>query len=303
MCSSSCELYLAIGSLLSSVRLKAETEKPIPIVWRSALWEPEMQTHSFLNLPQNIVKALLTREVEASTCTPRIWFHFLPIPSPEPEFLSLLTVYNWAWGTVSWVREPNSCQRHRSRWKHIHQPEGRESYSWKASNCRTGFTWSLAAEVMKVKLKNLITFVIFVNEVEWSTMNPRNLLPHICPKNRSSKPKYRRRIPSFPAEKEAEHFPWLSSETPRCYILLTPQNNHYAGCSRLPAVHSRSRRYFHLTCPRSRVTFTSLYASPLERGGLCHHRSVPSMALVTGWALFGSTELQESQNWPWMVSN
>lgn len=66
---------------------------------------------------------------------------------------------------------------------------------------------------------------------------------------------------------------------------------HAAGCSRLTAVHSRSR-YFNLTCPRSRVTFTSLYPGPLDRGGLCHHRSVPSMALVTGRALLGSTELQ-----------
>ena len=53
-----------------------------------------------------------------------------------------------------------------------------------------------------------------------------------------------------------------------------------------------------LTCPRSSVTFTSLYPGPLERGGLCHHRSVPSIAFVTGWALLGLLELQWSQNWP-----
>lgn len=53
-----------------------------------------------------------------------------------------------------------------------------------------------------------------------------------------------------------------------------------------------------LTCPRSRVTFTSLYSVLRDRGGLCHHRSVPSMALVMGWARSLSW-LQMSQYWPW----
>ena len=47
-----------------------------------------------------------------------------------------------------------------------------------------------------------------------------------------------------------------------------------------------------LTCPRSKVTLTSLYFKPIERAGLCHQRSVPSTALVTGWALLGSAALQ-----------
>lgn len=53
------------------------------------------------------------------------------------------------------------------------------------------------------------------------------------------------------------------------------------------------------TCPRSRVTFTSLYSVLRDRGGLCHHRSVPSMALVMGCARSLSPWLQMSQYWPW----
>lgn len=49
------------------------------------------------------------------------------------------------------------------------------------------------------------------------------------------------------------------------------------------------------TCPRSRVTLTSLYSVLRDRGGLCHHRSVPSMALVMGWARSLSLLLQTSQ--------
>lgn len=55
----------------------------------------------------------------------------------------------------------------------------------------------------------------------------------------------------------------------------------------------------YLTCPRSRVTFTSLYSVLRDRGGLCHHRSVPSMALVMGWARSLSPCMQMSQYWPW----
>lgn len=47
-----------------------------------------------------------------------------------------------------------------------------------------------------------------------------------------------------------------------------------------------------LTCPRSNVTLTSSYFKPKEREGLCHQRSVPSIAFSTGWALSGSAALQ-----------
>lgn len=53
------------------------------------------------------------------------------------------------------------------------------------------------------------------------------------------------------------------------------------------------------TCPRSRVTFTWLNSVLRDRGGLCHQRSVPSMALVMGWARSLSLWLQMSQYWPW----
>lgn len=54
-----------------------------------------------------------------------------------------------------------------------------------------------------------------------------------------------------------------------------------------------------LTCPRSRVTLTWLNSSPRDSGGLCHQRSVPSMALVMGCALLLFAEEQMSQYWPW----
>lgn len=47
------------------------------------------------------------------------------------------------------------------------------------------------------------------------------------------------------------------------------------------------------------MTLTWLNSSPRDRGGLCHQRSVPSMALVMGWALLLSAEEQMSQYWPW----
>lgn len=53
------------------------------------------------------------------------------------------------------------------------------------------------------------------------------------------------------------------------------------------------------TWPRSRVTLTSLYSSPRDSGGLCHQRSVPSMALLTGCALLLLAAVQMSQYWPW----
>lgn len=52
------------------------------------------------------------------------------------------------------------------------------------------------------------------------------------------------------------------------------------------------------TWPRSRVTLTSLYSSPRDSGGLCHQRSVPSMALLTGCALLLLAAVQMSQYWP-----
>jgi len=53
------------------------------------------------------------------------------------------------------------------------------------------------------------------------------------------------------------------------------------------------------TCPRSRVTFTSLNSVLRDRGGLCHQRSVPSTALEMGWARSLSPWLQMSQCCPW----
>ena len=58
-----------------------------------------------------------------------------------------------------------------------------------------------------------------------------------------------------------------------------------------------------LTCPRSMVRLTSLYSSPRERGGLCHHRSVPSSACSGGWAWPGTRGSHTSQSWPWITSN
>lgn len=52
------------------------------------------------------------------------------------------------------------------------------------------------------------------------------------------------------------------------------------------------------TWPRSRVTLTSLYSSPRDSGGLCHQRSVPSTALLTGCALLLLAAVQMSQYWP-----
>jgi len=50
------------------------------------------------------------------------------------------------------------------------------------------------------------------------------------------------------------------------------------------AMETRKR----LTCPRSIVRLTSVYFDPLERGGLCHQRSVPSMAFCGGCDRIGS---------------
>lgn len=60
----------------------------------------------------------------------------------------------------------------------------------------------------------------------------------------------------------------------------------------------RERQTDRHTCPRSSVTFTSLYSVLRERGGLCHHRSVPSIALVMGWARLLSAVSHVSQYWP-----
>ena len=95
--------------MLSSVCLKIEMEKPAPIVWHSAHWEPKMQhvwrgallLLSFWSLLQNWSKTLITQE--ASTCTLQIWFYILLIPNPEKEFLSFLTVDNWPWGAILWA--------------------------------------------------------------------------------------------------------------------------------------------------------------------------------------------------------
>lgn len=46
------------------------------------------------------------------------------------------------------------------------------------------------------------------------------------------------------------------------------------------------------------MTLTSLYSSPRDSGGLCHQRSVPSMALLTGCALLLLAAEQMSQYWP-----
>lgn len=70
----------------------------------------------------------------------------------------------------------------------------------------------------------------------------------------------------------------------------------------LPAWSATQPRRSWVTCPRSKVTLTWLNSSPRERGGLCHQRSVPSMALVMGWALLLFAEEQMSQYWPcWKV--
>lgn len=60
----------------------------------------------------------------------------------------------------------------------------------------------------------------------------------------------------------------------------------------------RRRGGGHSTCPRSRVTLTSLYSGPRDSGGLCHQRSVPSMALLAGCALLLLAAEQMSQYWP-----
>lgn len=46
------------------------------------------------------------------------------------------------------------------------------------------------------------------------------------------------------------------------------------------------------------MTLTSLYSRPRDSGGLCHQRSVPSMALLTGCALLLFAAVQMSQYWP-----
>lgn len=50
-----------------------------------------------------------------------------------------------------------------------------------------------------------------------------------------------------------------------------------------------------LTCPKSMVRFTSLYLIPRDKGGDCHHCSVPSIAFSGGWCLDASVETQVSQ--------
>ena len=49
-----------------------------------------------------------------------------------------------------------------------------------------------------------------------------------------------------------------------------------------------------ITCPRFIVKLTSLYFMSLERGGLCHHRSVPSIANRAGCSLLDAME----PSWP-----
>lgn len=46
------------------------------------------------------------------------------------------------------------------------------------------------------------------------------------------------------------------------------------------------------------MTFTWLYSTLRDRGGLCHHLSVPSIALVIGCARLLSAALHVSQYWP-----
>lgn len=62
-----------------------------------------------------------------------------------------------------------------------------------------------------------------------------------------------------------------------------------SGCGR----HKRDS-----TWPKSSVTLTSLYSRPRDSGGLCHQRSVPSMALLAGCALLLFAAVQMSQYWP-----
>lgn len=72
----------------------------------------------------------------------------------------------------------------------------------------------------------------------------------------------------------------------------------------LPAWSATQPRRSWVTCPRSKVTLTWLNSSPRERGGLCHQRSVPSMAFVMGCALLLFAEEQMSQYWPcWKAQN
>lgn len=65
-----------------------------------------------------------------------------------------------------------------------------------------------------------------------------------------------------------------------------------------PSAQKRRGKKRGSTWPRSRVTLTSLYSRPRDSGGLCHQRSVPSMALLTGCALLLFAAVQMSQYWP-----
>lgn len=97
------------GALLSSVCLKTETEKPTPIVWHSAHWEPKMQhvwrgallLLSLIYFFEVFSKASQNPDHVRGPCL-HLNFSY-SIPNPETAFLSFLTVDNWAWGAVLWA--------------------------------------------------------------------------------------------------------------------------------------------------------------------------------------------------------
>ena len=109
MCPSSCKcgLYLDVqGSLLSSVGLKAEIEKPTPIVWRcahrGAKYATRVERSSFVcslflkSTPKTSQRGPPARLQSDSTS----FWSLIPRQNSSP---SVLTVDNWAWGAILWA--------------------------------------------------------------------------------------------------------------------------------------------------------------------------------------------------------
>lgn len=85
---------------------------------------------------------------------------------------------------------------------------------------------------------------------------------------------------------------WITFERNTCRLKRDAKERKHRG---------RGDRW-NLTCPKSMVMFTRWYWSPRDRGGDCHHFSVPSIACMIEWFLEDTLGSQWSQDSP-RISN
>lgn len=136
-------IFSLTGSLLCSVGLKTETEKPRATPWRSVkdatrARQPHSAWPSF-----RCAGALPPAPLESDFIS--LWSQI------QTQHSSFFPCNGWLSVMCSFMgRRPISRERHGSWWKHTLGPKRRESKFWKKSRSST---WLLLAEVMKFTLK------------------------------------------------------------------------------------------------------------------------------------------------------